>query len=78
MSFNKKKTNKDIISSTLGTNEVDSNSGDDLADSENSKITNSKSRMIQDESDLDDFEDDEEDDEDEKVFNILKKGESYR
>ena len=73
MSFNKKKTNKDIISSTLGTNEVDSNSGDDLADSENSKITNSKSRMIQDESDLDDFEDDEEDDEDEKVFNILKK-----
>lgn len=73
MSFNKEKTNKDIISSTLGTNELDSNSGDGLSDSEDSKITNSKSRLIQDESDLDDFEDDEDSDEDEKIFNILKK-----
>ncbi|CUM49933.1 unnamed protein product [Debaryomyces tyrocola] len=70
MSSNKEKTNKDIISSTLGINDLDSNSGDDLNDSENSKITNSKSRLIQDESD---FEDDFEDDEDGKVFNILKK-----
>lgn len=73
MSSNKEKTNKDIISSTLGINDLDSNSGDDLNDSENSKITNSKSPLIQDESDLDDFEDDEDDDEDGKVFNILKK-----
>lgn len=73
MSFNKEKTNKDIISSTLGANELDSNSEDGLSDSEDSKITNSKRRLIQDESDLDDFEDDGDGDEDEKVFNILKK-----
>lgn len=73
MSFNKEVTNKDIISSTIGINDLDSDSGDDLSGSENSKITNSKSRPVQDDSDLDDFEDDEEDNEDEKVFNILKK-----
>ena len=72
MGFNKEETNKNIISSTLGINELDSNSVDDLSDSENSKIADSKSRLIQDESDLDDFEDDD-DDESGKVFNILKK-----
>ena len=53
MGFNKEETNKNIISSTLGINELDSNSVDDLSDSENSKIADSKSRLIQDESDLD-------------------------
>mmetsp|Transcript_9178 Transcript_9178/g.9085 ORF Transcript_9178/g.9085 Transcript_9178/m.9085 type:complete len:350 (-) Transcript_9178:3305-4354(-) len=74
MSSNKIGAKKDIISSTLGISDLDSNSGDDLSDTENSKITNSKSRLIQDDSDLDNFdEDDDEEEESGKVFNILKK-----
>ncbi|CUM46872.1 uncharacterized protein AC631_01995 [Debaryomyces fabryi] len=73
MGPNKKGAKKDIIGSSFGIKDLDSNSGDDLSDTEHSKITNSKSRVIQNESDLDDFDDDEDEEEEGKVFNVLKK-----